>query len=111
MANRKQVKVQMVCKGGSCTVPANTPLDVEVVCQAAASGSFDPGPDDPVDVLGVREMSSMEPTDIEIPRGGTLVVDATASEYELVRQLGRFAQSPYLSNRDVDIVVRIFEDE
>src|SRR5829696_2551341 len=101
----------MVCQGGGCTVPANTPLDVEVVCQGAASGPFDPGPEDPVGILGLREISSIEPTDIDIPRGGTLVVDASASEYELIRELYRFAQSPYLSDRDVSIVVRTFEDE
>lgn len=120
MANEKQVPVQVVIKSGGFTVPANMPMPFEVVCQPTStipvtqdpsSGGSKAEPEVPIMVFGVRELSNKEPTEIDLDQDGTLVVDAPASEYELLPDIGRFARSPYLYNRNVNIVVRALGDE
>lgn len=118
MANGSQVPVKVLIKNGiTYTVPANVPISYEITCQvpggggASSSGSFVPTRPHGGFALKLAEMARMDPTDLEIEPGSTLVVEATPSEYENLSELGRFAQSSHLSERNVDIVVRTVEDE
>lgn len=118
MANGSQVPVKVLIKDGiTYTVPANVPISYEITCQgpggggASSSGSFVPTNPHPGGVLKLAEMARMDPTDLEIEPDSTLVVEATPSEYENFSELDRFARSSRLSERNVDIVVRIVEDE
>lgn len=107
------VPVKVRIKDGTIyTIPANMPVPFEVECEG--SGSTEPGftpstPESGILPLRLSELVDMEPTDIEIDPESTLVVEANPEEYERLSELGRFATSPYLSNRDVNIEVRSVE--